>query len=338
MLSMQAVATHWGELSLCEQKILRSSYPSRPKASHWPRPAPRKRPADAARSTPPARPSAWRPATKASGAAPSSYALDAGQFRWLASTDPDNKSYTPLTLEDPAFYVPLLRRTAYPRWFVTYLAANGENRGAHGPGYIVFTQQAPGQAWLDVLEPYAIPGAGPAPKVTLDASGYATAVTPQAAGLAAQPAALPAMTAAALTGTSKAIAVPGTLTDQGDAAFWRKTLPADSSVSETHSPAAGTVYALRTTGGGALVLFAGTTALRLTPPPGLTFDVVVPGAVRSQARAPKRQPDARGKSQGHREVPGLLGHPGNLPLMTMRREIPASPRRAERRSSHRAVP
>jgi len=210
----------------------------------------------------------------------SSYTLDAGQYRWLVSSDPGNRAYTPLALKDPAYYIPLLPQSAYPRWFavyVSYLATGGEGNGAHGSGYLVFTQAGPGAPWLNALEPYAIPGASPAPRVALDASGYATAVSLQAAGLAAQPAGIPASTAAALSGSGKGVAIPGTLTDQKDAAFWHRTLPAGSSVSEAHSARAGAVYALRTVDGGALVLFSGTAVLRLAPPAGETFQVVVPG-------------------------------------------------------------
>jgi hypothetical protein len=210
----------------------------------------------------------------------SSYTLDAGQYRWLRSNDPGNRAYAPLALKHPAYYIPMLPRAAYPRWFavyVSYLATGGENTGAHGSGYIVFTQAAPGGPWLNALEPYAVPGASPAPQVALDASGYATAVSPLATGLVAQPAGIPASTAAVLSGSGKGVTVPGTLTDQKDAAFWRRTLPSGSSVSVAHSADAGAVYALRTVGGGALILFSGTAVLRLVPPAGETFQIIVPG-------------------------------------------------------------
>lgn len=209
----------------------------------------------------------------------SSYLLDAGQYRRLDTTDPGNETYVPLTLASPALYIPMLSRAAYPRWFVarvTYVAAAGQYRGAHSWGYIVFASQGPGRPWKNQLEPYDVPGAAPAPRIALDSRGYATAVSP-AARLAARPAALPAATAATLNGAGQAITIPALLADQGDEAFWRRELPAGSSVTDAHGPAAGAVYAIRTADGGALVLFAGSAVLRLAPPPGQTFQIVVPG-------------------------------------------------------------
>jgi hypothetical protein len=210
----------------------------------------------------------------------SSYLLDAGQYQWMRSIDPGNGYYTPYAVQDPAYYIPLLPRSAYPRWFavqVNWLATAGPEPGPHGPAYIVFNQATPGSGWRDVLEPNLI-AATDAPQVTLDTAGFATAVDAQGSGdgLAAPPAMLPSMTAAVLNGAGSAVAFPGTLGDVVNAAHWRSTLPAGSTVDEAHSPAQ-TVYALRTAGGGALVLYAGSATLRLAPPAGQALSITIPG-------------------------------------------------------------
>ena len=115
------------------------------------------------------------------------------------------------------------------------------------------------------------------PRIETDALGYAIqAVLTSAAGLAASPGQIPQLTAQSLDGTSATLRNPGNLADLRDQAYFQSRLPAGSAVSDRHDTS-GLVFALKTVGGGALVFYHLTARLSLTPPPGQTIKLGIPG-------------------------------------------------------------
>src|SRR5205823_12211851 len=54
-------------------------------------------------------------------------------------------------------------------------------------------------------------------------------------------------------------------------------LPAGSTATDSHLPASGPVFGLRTVNGGALLFYAVTARLTLAPPTGHTFRLTIPG-------------------------------------------------------------
>jgi hypothetical protein len=212
----------------------------------------------------------------------SSYRLDIGAYRFERASNPSTAGYEPFAPVRAAYYIP--RQPAnggYPHWFlasVTY-AALASPQHATGSGFLLFTQAGPGAAWKEVLEPYTLPGTGPAPFIATDAQGYAAAITPAADnGLAIAPGQIGQATAASLDGTGlPALAVPANLADVRDKAFWRARLPATGTVTDRHLAAPGPVFGLRTVTGGALLFYSMTARLTLAPPPGETFRLNIPG-------------------------------------------------------------
>ena len=128
----------------------------------------------------------------------SSYAMDAGTYQMSRVTDPTNSQYAPFTAENAVYYIPRQPAGAYPRWFaaqVTY-ATLASPQHATGTGYVLFIQSAKDAAWKNVLEPYLLPAAGPAPFIETDAQGYAIQDNlTSAAGLSAAPGQIPQLTA-----------------------------------------------------------------------------------------------------------------------------------------------
>ena len=167
----------------------------------------------------------------------------------------------------------------YPRWFaarITY-ATLASPQHATGAGYVLFLQDAKDAAWKNVLEPYLLPSTGPAPFIETDAQGYAIqAALTSAAGLTASPAQIPQLTAQSLDGGSATLKNPGNLADLRDQAYFQSRLPAGSAVTDRHDTS-GLVFALKTAGGGALVFYHLTARLSLTPPPGQTINLGIPG-------------------------------------------------------------
>ena len=144
---------------------------------------------------------------------------------------------------------------------------------------MLFIQDAKNAAWKNVLEPYLLSSAGPAPFIETDAQGYAIqAALTSAAGLTASPAQIPQLTAQSLDGATAAVTVrnPGNLADLRDQAYFQSRLPAGSADTDRHDTA-GLVFALKTAGGGALVFYHLTARLSLTPPPGQTINLGIPG-------------------------------------------------------------
>ena len=118
---------------------------------------------------------------------------------------------------------------------------------------------------------------GPAPFIETDAQGYAIqAALTSAAGLTASPAQIPQLTAQSLDGASATLKNPGNLADLRDQAYFQARLPTGSAVTDRHDTS-GLVFALKTVGGGALVFYHLTARLSLTPPPGQTIQLGIPG-------------------------------------------------------------
>ena len=209
----------------------------------------------------------------------SSYTMDADTYQMSRITDPADSQYAPFTAENAMYYIPRQPAGVYPRWFaarVTYVTLASPQH-VTGSGYVLFIQDAKGAGWKNVLEPYLLSSAGPAPLIETDAQGYAIqAVLTSAAGLTASPGQIPQLTAQSLDGASATLRNPGNLADLRDQAYFQSRLPAGSAVSDRHDTS-GLVFALKTAGGGALVFYHLTVRLSLTLPPGQTIKVGIPG-------------------------------------------------------------
>jgi hypothetical protein len=209
----------------------------------------------------------------------SSYTMDAGAYQMSRVTDPADSQYAPFTAENAVYYIPRQPAGVYPRWFaarVTY-ATLASPQHATGTGYVLFIQDSRDAAWKNVLEPYLLSSTGPAPLIETDAQGYAIqAALTSAAGLTATPAQIPQLTAQSLDGASAALKNPGNLADLRDQAYFQARLPAGSADTDRHGTS-GLVFALKTAGGGALVFYHLTARLSLTPLPGRTIQLSIPG-------------------------------------------------------------
>jgi hypothetical protein len=213
----------------------------------------------------------------------SSYAIDAGLYQSQrgAGTAP----YPAFGPVQATYYIPRGEPASGPRWFVVQVG----NAFTADPGkvtsteYLLFTEQSPGGAWQDTLEPYLLSGVS-VPRIALGADGLASAVSPDTAAVAVAPGQLPAATAAALDGAGAsagraAIADPGNLADHGDQRFWQGKI-AGGSVTDTHAPAGGAdgqEFALLTAGGGALVFYTDAAEVTITPPAGSALHLTLPG-------------------------------------------------------------
>jgi hypothetical protein len=208
-----------------------------------------------------------------------SYAIDAGAYQTGRAEDPDGSRYAAIGAASAStvYWIPRLASGMYPRWFAVRVAYIRTSEHQHGivTGYLIFAQATAGAAWKDVLEPYLL-HASSDPFVLTDADGYGTAVPAGAAGLTVQPGQVPAQTAGSLDGTASLIQDPGNLADMRDQAYFAAHLPAGSSASDTHAPG-GTIYALDTVGGGAIVFYALTAQVSITAPPGQQVAIGIPG-------------------------------------------------------------
>lgn len=209
----------------------------------------------------------------------SSYAIDAGTYQASRVTDPADSQYKPFTAEKAVYYIPRQPAGVYPRWFaarVTY-ATLASPQHATGAGYVLFTQSAKDAPWKNVLEPYLLTAAGPAPFIETDAKGYAIqAPLTSAAGLSGAPAQIPQLTAQSLDGSATTVKNPGNLADLRDQQYFQSRLSAGSADTDRHYTG-GSVFALKTVGGGTLVFYHLTARLSLAPPPGKTINLGIPG-------------------------------------------------------------
>jgi hypothetical protein len=200
-----------------------------------------------------------------------SYQMDAGAYRTGRAAGPGGSRYTPVTAENPVLWIPRQPAGTYPRWFAARVTYMGE-----GAGYLVFTQPRAGAPWKNVLEPYLLHGTGPGPFVTAGTDGYAAQADPDADGLAVTPAQIEAQTAASFDGAATAVGNPGNLADMRDETYFAAHLPPGSAAGDRHLPS-GMVFAVQTTGGGALAFYSLTAAVSLTPPPGQALEIGIPG-------------------------------------------------------------
>ncbi len=209
----------------------------------------------------------------------SSYAMDVGAYQMSRVTDPSNSQYAPFTVENAVYYIPRQPAGVYPRWFaarVTY-ATLASPQHVTGAGYVLFVLDSKDAAWKNVLEPYLLSSTRPAPSIETDAQGYAIQeALASTAGLTASPEQISQLTAQSLNGGSAALENPGNLADLRDQAYFRARLPAGSAVTDRHGTT-GLVFALKAVGGGALVFYHLTARLSLTPPPGQTIQLSIPG-------------------------------------------------------------
>jgi hypothetical protein len=210
----------------------------------------------------------------------SSYAIDAGMYR--ARQAEGAGPYAAFSPVQATYYIPRDEPVTEPYWFVVQVANAFQSSPATvaSDEYLVFTQSAPGGAWVNTDEPYLLPSAS-APQVAVGADGLATAVSAGATAVAVAPGQLPAVTAASLdaAGAGQAITGPGNLADQADQRRWHGEVPGGQ-VTDAHSPAPGAdgrAFALLTAGGGALVFYTDAAQVTITPPAGSALQLTVPG-------------------------------------------------------------
>jgi len=211
----------------------------------------------------------------------SSYAIDAGLYQ--AQQAAGAAPYPAFSPAQATYYVPANEPASRPRWFVVQVANSfsADPEKVTSNEYLLFTQPAPGGAWVNTVEPYLLPGVS-APKIATGAGGLATAVTPDAATVAVAPGQLPAATAASLDGAAAvqaAVTDPGNLADRADQRLWQGKVPG-ATVTDTHAAAAGAngqEFALLTADGGALVFYTDAAQVTVTPPAGSALHLTVPG-------------------------------------------------------------
>ncbi|GAA2623004.1 hypothetical protein SMC26_01475 [Actinomadura fulvescens] len=93
----------------------------------------------------------------------------------------------------PKLYVPKL--TSYPHWFVAQVARTVKgDRKSTRETYMAFVRRSPAEGWKLSLTTLLAPKAR-APKVAVDAEGYATALAPTESSVLIQPRALPGIQA-----------------------------------------------------------------------------------------------------------------------------------------------
>jgi hypothetical protein len=238
----------------------------------------------------------------ASYEAGSSYQIDAGAYANHRVTDPANHNYAPLSFVRPVFYIP--RQTGYPAWF----AVRAHQQDAQPPKsgsssadlYLLFTRSSATAKWLQVLDPYVLSGTGSAPQVAADPHGNALQIAPSDAGrLALAPGKLPGADAGYLDAGSAPTAplrpglptpkAPGpivtfangktNLGDLHDQAFFQGLAPGQLEVQDVHATTADPVYALQTTGGGALVFYDLSATLTISTLYGQLFSVKYSGFI-----------------------------------------------------------
>jgi hypothetical protein len=186
--------------------------------------------------------------------------------------------YTPFVYSHPAYYIP--RQDSYPRWFAVE-ATSGQTRHA-----LLFTQERAGGPWLLAADPFP---SSPLSGIALDKDGFATAVGPGDTNAALQPRKVAGTHAATLSIGTGGMA-PGPYTNESRDALTKvqaELRRRGVTLTSDFAPDQQRTYALRTTGGGALVWYVVRQSER--------YDMVHPGAVRTDG-------DLAGL------VPGRVGH------------------------------
>jgi hypothetical protein len=164
----------------------------------------------------------------------------------------------PAAQKSERFYVPQV--TTYPRWFVE--VGTTRSGGASGGDTFVMAQSQPGSPWRTV-DTFSWTGSAPGQLagISVNPQGYATAVPPGGTALVTPPGQLPTQYVQLVSGTGGASSryVPGDPTT-GWAAVQHQIIhgaPAQGwQVSVSYGVPADSEYALRTSGGGAVVFFA----------------------------------------------------------------------------------
>jgi hypothetical protein len=170
--------------------------------------------------------------------------------------------YTPFTYSHPAFYIP--RQDRYPKWFAVE-AVSGQTRHA-----LLFTQDRAGGPWLLAADPFP---SSPLSGIALDKDGFATAVNPADTNAALQPRKV-ASTHAATLSTGAGGMAPGPYTSESRDALTKvqaELRQRGVTLTSDFAPDQQRTYALRTTGGGALVWYVVRQSER--------YDMVDPGTV-----------------------------------------------------------
>jgi hypothetical protein len=232
----------------------------------------------------------------------SSYQIDAGAYAYHRVTDPANHSYAALSYVRPVFYIP--RQTGFPAWFAVRVYQQEVHPPTSGSPstdvYLLFTRSSASAKWLQVLDPQVLSGSGSAPQVAADPHGSALQVAPGDAGrLALAPGKLPAADVGYLdAGSAPTVPLrPGlptpkasgpnvtfangktNLGDLHDQAFFQGLAPGQVDVQDTHATTPDRVYALQTTGGGALVFYDLSATLTISTVYGQLFSLKYSGFI-----------------------------------------------------------
>jgi hypothetical protein len=192
--------------------------------------------------------------------------LEMDRAGYLLRKAKKDDSYTPFTYSHPAFYIP--RQDGFPRWFA--VEATSSTKAATTRHALLFTEDHAGAPWLLTADPFP---SSPLTGINLDKDGYATAVSPHDTNAAVEPGKVADAHAALLSSGTGGMAA-GPYTSQSRDALakvedeLRKrgvTLTSDFSPDQQRS------YALRMTGGGALVWYVVRQSER--------YDMVDPGTI-----------------------------------------------------------
>jgi hypothetical protein len=232
----------------------------------------------------------------------SSYQIDSGTYTFNRVADPSNQNYSELSFVQPTFFIP--HQTGYPAWFAVRAHQQPvppKSGSSNADLYLLFTRASASAKWLEVLDPYVLSGAGPAPRVTTDSHGNALQVAPADAGrLALAPDRLPAADVDYLnagTGLAQplrpglptpkpansAVTFASGKTNLGvlhDQAFF-EGLDAQGQllVQVLHATTSDPVYALRTADGGALVFYDLSATMTISTIYGQLFSVKYSGFI-----------------------------------------------------------
>lgn len=180
------------------------------------------------------------------------------QAQVMAFSAAKGAGLAPAAQRTERFYVPRVR--VYPRWFAE--VGTTRSSGASGGDVFVMMQSQSAGPWR-VADTFVWSGPAPAQlaAISVDAHGYATAVPPGDTSLVTPPGQLPAQYAAVVGGTGGAprLYAPGDPTTAWAAAQHQivRGAPADGRrVGFGYAVPAGSEYALRSAGSGAVVFFA----------------------------------------------------------------------------------
>ena len=209
-----------------------------------------------------------------------SFQMDAGGYRWKQAEG--SAPSQPITLANPSFSIPAGSGSRYPQWFAVtgqWTRMDGSRAGLDA-AVLVFTRASATAPWLEVLEPDLLPGSSRI-HVARTAAGQAEQVAAaDAAGLSVAPADIQQLTARYLDGGRglAGFSMPGNLQDLRDEQYWKAgNLPPGAAVTVTHAVSGNPVYALRTTDGGAVLLYDLTATMTFSAPPGDSLKIKVPG-------------------------------------------------------------